>query len=426
MEQFDRVAIVLTVGGTEYIILETQLLEDYGQGQGPQGGVITVHDGWVAVHGAGEARLWAGEEAPGGVFPPRLTLTNLQGKLAVEIAAHDDPTPNPSQANLYLEGASATLRMRGTTGDVHAVLQGGGGNLWLGGKAADGDIMLFASGEEDNGNPDKATIRLDGDGSAVRLRDSIGNVHAVLQGGSGSLGGNLWLGGKAADGDIMLFASGEEDNGNPDKATIRLDGDGSAVRFRDSVGNVHAVFQGGSGNLWLGGKAADGDIMLFASGEEDIGNPDKATIHLDGDKGDITLRNADCAEDFDVDDYTRAEPGTVLVIGANGRLRPSESAYDRRVVGVVSGAGRCQPGIVLDRRADGDPRLPVAMLGKVYCKADATSAPIGVGDLLTTSDRLGLAMKAEDPSRAFGAVIGKALGSLHTGTGLVPILVALQ
>jgi hypothetical protein len=254
------------------------------------------------------------------------------------------------------------------------------------------------------------------------MRGTTGDVHAVLQGG----GGNLWLGGKAADGDIMLFASGEEDNGNPDKATIRLDGDGSAVRFRDSVGNVHAVFQGGSGNLWLGGKAADGDIMLFASGEEDIGNPDKATIHLDGDKGDITLRNADCAEDFDVDDYTRAEPGTVLVIGANGRLRPSESAYDRRVVGVVSGAGRCQPGIVLDRRADGDPRLPVAMLGKVYCKADATSAPIGVGDLLTTSDRLGLAMKAEDPSRAFGAVIGKALGSLHTGTGLVPILVALQ
>jgi hypothetical protein len=80
----------------------------------------------------------------------------------------------------------------------------------------------------------------------------------------------------------------------------------------------------------------------------------------------------------------------------------------------------------VDRRTDGDPRLPVALVGKVYCKADATSAPISVGDLLTTSNRLGHAMKAEDPLHAFGAVIGKALGSLQTGTGLVPILVTLQ
>jgi hypothetical protein len=84
--------------------------------------------------------------------------------------------------------------------------------------------------------------------------------------------------------------------------------------------------------------------MLFASGEEDNGNSDKATIHLSGDDGDIILRNADCAEDFDVDDDTRAEHGTVLVIGVDGRLRPSELAYDRKVVGVVSGAGQCRPG----------------------------------------------------------------------------------
>jgi hypothetical protein len=35
-------------------------------------------------------------------------------------------------------------------------------------------------------------------------------------------------------------------------------------------------------------------------------------------------------------------------------------------------------------------------------------------------------MKATDPARAFGAVIGKALGSLESGRGLIPILVALQ
>jgi hypothetical protein len=35
-------------------------------------------------------------------------------------------------------------------------------------------------------------------------------------------------------------------------------------------------------------------------------------------------------------------------------------------------------------------------------------------------------MKAEDPVRAFGTVIGKALGSLKEGIGMIPILVTLQ
>jgi hypothetical protein len=34
-------------------------------------------------------------------------------------------------------------------------------------------------------------------------------------------------------------------------------------------------------------------------------------------------------------------------------------------------------------------------------------------------------MKATDPRRAFGAIIGKALGPCPDGSGLIPILVAL-
>jgi hypothetical protein len=65
-------------------------------------------------------------------------------------------------------------------------------------------------------------------------------------------------------------------------------------------------------------------------------------------------------------------------------------------------------------------------MGKVFCKIDARYAPIEAGDLLTTSDTPGHAMKATDPMKAFGTVVGKALGSLENGTGLVPVLVALQ
>jgi hypothetical protein len=35
-------------------------------------------------------------------------------------------------------------------------------------------------------------------------------------------------------------------------------------------------------------------------------------------------------------------------------------------------------------------------------------------------------MRATDPARAFCAVIGKALRSLPSGRGLLPVLVALQ
>jgi len=71
-------------------------------------------------------------------------------------------------------------------------------------------------------------------------------------------------------------------------------------------------------------------------------------------------------------------------------------------------------------------RFAVAMIGTVYCKVDAHFGRIEVGDLLTTSDTPGHAMKAADPSRAFGAIIGKALVPFTEGRGLIPVLVALQ
>src|SRR5262249_3901694 len=135
---------------------------------------------------------------------------------------------------------------------------------------------------------------------------------------------------------------------------------------------------------------------------------------------------ADCAEDFDIADVEEVIPGTVMVIDQEGKLRPSQEAYDKRVAGVLSGAGDFKPGIVLDKNKSENKRMPVALVGKVYCRADAQFSPIEVGDLLTTSPTPGHAMKATDPLKAFGAVIGKALRPLKAGTDLIPILIALQ
>jgi hypothetical protein len=148
----------------------------------------------------------------------------------------------------------------------------------------------------------------------------------------------------------------------------------------------------------------------------------KGTVEV---TGDILLPGADCAEQFDVALQENVGPGTVVVINERGELEASQHPYDKKVAGVISGAGNCCPGILLDKQETAN-RLPVALVGKVYCKVDAAYSRIGVGDLLTTSPTPGHAMRASDPLQAFGAVIGKALKPWHEGCGLIPILIALQ
>jgi hypothetical protein len=143
--------------------------------------------------------------------------------------------------------------------------------------------------------------------------------------------------------------------------------------------------------------------------------------------GDISFPGADCAENFTIEDSLLVEPGTVMSLGMSGSLVPVEQPYEKKVVGVVSGAGDFRPGIILDRQESADRRcLPIALVGKVFCKVDATYGAIDIGDLLTSSATRGHAMRASDPTRAFGAVIGKAMAPLTTGVGLIPILIALQ
>jgi len=191
----------------------------------------------------------------------------------------------------------------------------------------------------------------------------------------------------------------------------------------------------GLAGKFTGDVEVDGDITSVNtvtvkkdgkfSGNVEVGG-DITSVNTITVKKDVVLSGADCAEQFDVYDAQSPEPGTVVVIDDDGKLRESQSPYDKRVAGVVSGAGEYRPAIVLDRRASSEGRASVALVGKVYCKVDADPAPIAVGDLLTTSGRAGFGMKAADPALAFGAVIGKALKPLPAGQGMIPILVALQ
>jgi hypothetical protein len=205
-----------------------------------------------------------------------------------------------------------------------------------------------------------------------------------------------------------------ERNGSP-KLGIQSHGYGTqhyslrATNNRDSAGGRRFVIRNEDAN---DGQGRD-EIVLDSAGNVTF-------------SGDIILSGADCAEEFDVENGSITEPGTVMVIGQGDRLRHCETAYFRRVVGVIAGAGGQSPAIVLGHQQSGATRIRLALVGKALCKVDASYAEIDVGDLLTTSPTPGHAMKADIPEWVPGAVLGKALRPLANGRGLVPILVALQ
>lgn len=141
---------------------------------------------------------------------------------------------------------------------------------------------------------------------------------------------------------------------------------------------------------------------------------------------------ADIAEPFNIhadSPIATIRPGMVVSIdpARTGELRVASTAYDHTVAGIISGANGVNPGLTLAQPGSiADGKHPVAMTGRVWVLADAASSPIRPGDLLTSSDNPGHAMKATDRSRAGGATIGKAMSSLDAGTGYVLVLVNLQ
>ncbi len=228
----------------------------------------------------------------------------------------------------------------------------------------------------------------------------------------------------------------------------------------------YGVHNNGGYAAWFEGHAQirDGDLevrnglieVLNGSNETIVIDPDEAgsgtgaiklyngndvVIELDasfgGDGRVITEEiqitgGSDLSETFDVSaapHLPAPEPGMVVAIDPEqpGRLELSTSAYNPMVAGIISGAGGIETGMIMGQEgsiADGD--HPVALAGRVYVHADASTHPIRPGDLLTTADLPGHAMKVTEPSRAHGAILGKAMTGLATGQGLVLALVSLQ
>jgi hypothetical protein len=164
-------------------------------------------------------------------------------------------------------------------------------------------------------------------------------------------------------------------------------------------------------------------------------NPDgsRDTLLSVGNNGITTVKvltitgGADVAEPFEIAE-TLIPKGAVVVIDEEqpGRLKIATTPYDTHVAGIISGANGINPGLALHQSGALDEGQNVALSGRVYVLADASTSPIRPGDLLTTSSIPGRAMRASDHARAQGAIIGKAMTRLEHGQGMVLVLVSLE
>ena len=303
-----------------------------------------------------------------------------------------------SQSNDAVNGLSHSKQHAG----VSANNDGGGYGLW-----AQGTIAGAFSGD----------VYVVGDA----LNDAFNSLshspqHAGVSANNDAGGFGLWASGTTAG----YF------QGNVRVAGDALNDAFNSLSHSPQHAGVSANNDAGGFGLWASGATAgyfQGNVQMTADATV------AGTLNVGGD---VILEGADCAEEFDMQTNANLDPGTVVVLDENGALEPGWQGYDRKVAGVISGAGEFRPGMILDRRANSDrrstsdKRAPVALMGKVYCKVDAQYGPVEVGDLLTTSPTRGHAMKASDAARAFGAVIGKAMQPLRSGQALLPILIALQ
>jgi len=180
-----------------------------------------------------------------------------------------------------------------------------------------------------------------------------------------------------------------------------------------------------------GGSNEDHRMRFFVTREGDPASHEYLTITEAGIVQVPVLEirgGSDLAEPFEMSHANPLPAGVLVVIDKDnpGKLKLATEAYDKRVAGVISGAGGVNPGLTLSQEGVLAGGQHVALTGKVYALATAANGAIEPGDLLTTSNVPGHAMKASNQARWPGAVIGKAMSSLNEGEGLVLVLVNLQ
>ncbi|MFT7484540.1 MAG: hypothetical protein ACI9F9_000380 [Candidatus Paceibacteria bacterium] len=294
----------------------------------------------------------------------------------------------------------------------------------LGQDAIDGvELSLRASGPYNNPGTN-AELILRADGTVDVLGDlavdgwsylSAMSTTQLLATGTGRIQGDFDVDGRTdLNGDAYVQGTTVLHGDTTVNADLTVQG---AVLFANAPGSsqtVTEIRQEGTGALVRG--------YIGGSLEYQVTNTGRVVCNA------IEIRGGgDLVEAFDSPEG-QVDPGTVMVIDPEhpGQLVPCSEPYDSKVAGATSGACGVSHGIKLSQEGVLDGDILLAMSGRVYLKCTAANGAIKPGDLLTTASLKGHAMKATDRSRAMGAVIGKAMTCLDSGTGHVLVLVNLQ
>jgi hypothetical protein len=205
--------------------------------------------------------------------------------------------------------------------------------------------------------------------------------------------------------------------------------------YQRGIGARPLVLQagpGGSGNVGIGTISpsakleVNGNITLTSGSGASMIFSD-GTVQSTAWSG--TLSGGDYAEAVDITgERSQYEPGDVLVVDPDhpGHFLKATERYSTLVAGIYS----TKPGMIgrrqtIDRKL-ASAEIPMAMVGVVPTKVTAENGPIHPGDILVTSSTAGRAMKGTDRSLFAGAILGKALGSLDSGAGVIEVLVSLH
>jgi hypothetical protein len=268
-----------------------------------------------------------------------------------------------------------------------------------------------------------------------------GSANSVIQAGTGTLSnayaGNFKVYNNSSTGVITngygFYIDSPQGGGHITNAYgLRLNS-----QMVTGVTNGYGVYQTGATDInYFAGKVGIGTASpgaaLEINGIVKLTSGSGASITFqDGTSQSTAYTGVTCGGDYaeSVDATGKRsvyEPGDVLVIASdeNGDVAKSSEAYSTAVVGIYS----TKPGTLGRRKTTpkSPSELPMAMIGIVPTKVNAENGPIHRGDLLVTSSTPGYAMRGTDRSRMLGAVIGKSLGNLESGEGVIEVVVTLQ
>ena len=224
----------------------------------------------------------------------------------------------------------------------------------------------------------------------------------------------------AGDIEGVTAGSGLTGGGTSGAVTLNIGaGTGITVNADDVAVNMGSFdtddLSEGSSNLYYTNARADARITGYTGAMTSMTGNVTTTANVAASffVGTATAaRYADLAEKYESD--AEYEAGTVLVFGGDAEVTACEEELDHRVAGVVS----TDPAYMMNADAEGQ---YVALTGRVPCKV---VGPVAKGDLMVASSVKGHA-KA-DNNAGPGRIIGKAIGEIDSGEGVIEVLVNMM